>query len=98
RNRAAAGLGQRAKAPHQRRRVLCAPQSFDVSNRRLRPLAGPEVAIPLFNPELETATRDRLAAYQLERARGLIDLAMVKSPFYGHKFRAAGLENADEIT
>jgi phenylacetate-CoA ligase len=50
-----------------------------------------------FNPDVETAPRAKLAEYQLNRARETIAIALERSPFYGQKFRAAGLDSAAGI-
>jgi phenylacetate-CoA ligase len=50
-----------------------------------------------FNPEVETASREKLVAHQLARAREVISVALERSPFYRQKYQAVGLESAEAI-
>lgn len=50
-----------------------------------------------FNPEVETAPGEVVAARQLERLREVIGAALARSPFYARKLRSAGLESAARI-
>jgi phenylacetate-CoA ligase len=50
-----------------------------------------------FNAEIETAPRAELSAYQLTRARGVVGVALQRSPFYLDKYRSAGIHSANEI-
>jgi len=50
-----------------------------------------------FNPEMETAPREKLSEFQLARGREVVRIAFERSPFYREKYRGAGLNGAEGI-
>jgi phenylacetate-CoA ligase len=51
----------------------------------------------MWNPEVETLTRERMEALQLERLRATVARVLTRVPPLGDPLRAAGLTSPDDI-
>lgn len=52
---------------------------------------------PFFDPEWETAPRERLQQEQLARLKRLLGEVLASNPFYRPRLAAAGIESADDV-
>jgi phenylacetate-CoA ligase len=52
---------------------------------------------PFFDPEIETASRERITRHQIEHLQSVIGCVLEASPFYQEKLHRAGLRDAAEI-
>jgi phenylacetate-CoA ligase len=51
----------------------------------------------MWNPEVETLTRERMEALQLERLRAAVARVLARVPPLGDRLRAAGITSSDDI-